>query len=150
MQLRDLMKIKPFTITEDWTLEEAAQKMLEIQTGILPVVEGSKYSPSKNPIGVLTDRDLVVRCMAKGKDPKTVKVIEGYTKDIVIAHPDDKVEESFNKMRRNAIGRLLVINENKELVGIVSLADIIANVPCDMWDRLQSNDAKWQPEKDVA
>jgi CBS domain-containing protein len=150
MKLRDLMKANPFAITEDWTLEEASHKMLEIHTGVLPVVEGSKDAPSKNPIGVLTDRDLVVRCMAKGKDPKTVKVIEGYTKDIVIGHPDDNAREAFDKMRRNDIGRLLVVNQNKELVGIVSLADIIANVPGDIWDRLPSNTDTTQTQRKSA
>ncbi|MBX7147070.1 MAG: CBS domain-containing protein [Alphaproteobacteria bacterium] len=150
MQIKDLMKLNPSVITQDWTLEETAQKMLELHTGILPVVEGSKDQPGKKLMGVVTDRDMIVRCINEGKDPKTTKVTEAYTKDVIYSFEDDTDKQAFDRMLEHDIGRLLILNHNDELTGIISMADIIANAPGNIWESLPANRDKNESYKDSA
>lgn len=134
MKVSALMKADPRTVTEDCTLKEAAAIMQEVDTGVLPVVEGDKNNPGKKPIGVLTDRDIVVRCISNGKDPKTAKVSEAYTADTVFCDEDDTEKEAFEKMRKEGIGRILVKSQNDTLAGIISMGDILTNLPESVWE----------------
>lgn len=126
--LKEIMKPDPAVITEDCSVLEAAQKMKEIDAGVLPVVEGNKMNETRHPIGVVTDRDITIRATAEAKDPETTRIGEVFTADTVCCYEDDTAEEAFEKMRENDVGRLLVINHEDDLVGIVSLADIWEHV----------------------
>lgn len=136
MQVRALMKENPVCITEDCTLKEAAQLMAQVDCGVLPICEGSKDRPGKKPIGVVTDRDIVVRCVAEGCDPETTRIRDAETQDTVCCDEDCSARDAFETMRREKIGRLLVLDTAGNLSGIVTMADIIANTPAEIWNQL--------------
>ena len=129
MKLSQLMKRNPVTIDPEATLIQAAQVMRDIDAGVLPV--GSE----QELIGVITDRDIIIRAIAEGKDPSKVKVREMMTKGTVCCAEDTLASKAFDTMQDNHVGRLLVTGSDGKIIGIVSLADLIANateevVPC--------------------
>lgn len=128
-----LMTHYPFCITEDWTLTEVAIKMKEINTGVFPVVEGKKNKETQKPIGVLTDRDIIVRGLGLGTPLTDMRVSDVYTREPICCHEDDSLAKAYRTLRENKIGRLLVKNEQGDLVGIISLADILSSVPEEQW-----------------
>jgi len=75
-------------------------------------------------VGILTDRDITVRAIAEGCDPKTTKVREAMTEEIFYCFEDQDVHEAAKMMEEKQIRRLLVLNRDKRLVGIVSLGDL--------------------------
>lgn len=136
MKLRELMKENPKCITPDCTLQEAAMLMDQVETGVLPVVEGKKNNPTLNAIGVLTDRDIVVRCISQGKDPSTTTVEEAFTPGTVACSEDDLDTDALQKMRSERVGRVLVKGKGNTLVGVVSMADILGRLPDTTWNML--------------
>ena len=118
MQLKDIMTRDPVVIGPDTTLKEAAGKMREIDSGIMPVGDNDRL------VGMLTDRDITVRATANGKDPNATKVREVMTEDVVYCFEDDDVRAAASKMEQHQIRRLIVLNRDKRLVGIVSLGDV--------------------------
>ena len=128
MQLREFMKEKLKTVTGDITLKEAAAIMDAVETGVLPVMEGSRDNPSDNAIGVITDRDIVIRCVSLGKDPNTTTVADAFTPGTVACMEDETDGDALQKMRDERVGRVLVKGEGNALRGIVSLADIMARM----------------------
>lgn len=95
---------------------EAAVKMRDLNVGVIPVVEDGRL------IGMITDRDLVVRGIAE-KRPGSSQVTEVMTKDVITVSPNTSVQEAAQRMAENQIRRLPVV-ENGRLVGIVSLGDL--------------------------
>lgn len=134
MQVRELMKEHPTCITPNATLKDAAQQMAQIECGILPVVEAS--NGGKRPIGVVTDRDIVVRCVTEGRDPETCTVRDAMTRNVITCDEDCKAKQAFETMRTEKVGRLLVTTKDGELCGILSMADIIARTPSEIWTQL--------------
>jgi CBS domain-containing protein len=118
MQLRDIMSPDPVVIGPDTTLKEAAGKMREIDSGVMPIGDSERL------VGMLTDRDITVRATAAGKDPSATMVREVMTEDVVYCFEDDDVREAANKMEQHQIRRLIVLNRDNRLVGIVSLGDL--------------------------
>ena len=100
------------------TLRTAAEQMRAVNAGSTPVVDGSM------PVGVITDRDIVVRAIALGHDPDTATVSDVMSDDVQSCMPDTTVEEAAEQMKQHQIRRLVVVNERRELVGIVSLGDL--------------------------
>lgn len=133
MRISQLMKEAPASIAPSDSVEKAAQKMKEIDCGILPVTDGKT---SRQPIGVLTDRDIVLRCIAVGRDPSVMTVGECCSEPAICCDDDCFAEDAFHTMREHHIGRLPVIDEHGNLAGIVSMADIIARVPTEIWNQL--------------
>jgi CBS domain-containing protein len=121
MQLRDIMTRDPVVISPDTTLKEAAGKMQEIDSGVMPIGENDRL------VGMLTDRDITVRATAAGKDPNATRVREVMTQDVVYCFEDDDVREAAKKMEEHQIRRLIVLNRDKRLVGIVSLGDLVVD-----------------------
>ena len=120
MQVKDLMKKNPEIIRPDFSIQEAAQKMCDINTGILPV--GTK----ENLLGTITDRDITIRATAKAKDAATTTVSEVMTREVFACYAEDDVCTAGNKMLSRHVGRLAVLDKsNNSLVGMISLADII-------------------------
>ncbi|GIQ68702.1 CBS domain-containing protein [Xylanibacillus composti] len=115
-KLRDIMSRDCVTITLQDNVYEIAVKMKEHDIGFIPVVENKKL------IGVVTDRDLVVRGYAE-KRSGSFEVREVMSTDVVTASPEMTVDEAANLMARNQIRRLPVV-ENGELVGIVAIGDL--------------------------
>ncbi len=131
MRVSELMKENPVSIQPNSNLEQAAKEMNRIDCGILPVIDGNGC-----PVGVLTDRDIVVRCIADGRAPDVMLVSEACSSPAVCCDDDCTAENAFHTMREHSIGRLPVIDARGALIGIVSMADIIARVPKEIWSQL--------------
>jgi CBS domain-containing protein len=122
---RDIMSGSAECASESDTLVDAARKMKDLDVGSLPICgEDDRLK------GVITDRDIVVNCVAEGRDPSSVKVSEmGDGKPVTIG-ADDSVDEILRTMTEHAVRRLPVIDGDR-LVGIVSQADVAKNLPED-------------------
>ena len=118
MQLREIMSTQVEVISPDIPLQQAAQRMREIDTGFLPVGENDRL------VGTLTDRDIAVRAVADGRDPKATRVREAMSEKIVYCFDDQDTKEAAQIMGEHQIRRLPVLNRDKRLVGIVSRGDI--------------------------
>jgi CBS domain-containing protein len=117
MKVSEVMTRDVQTIRPDQPVQEAANFMLTSDAGSIPVTEGERL------IGMITDRDIAVRGIAKGYGPET-PVRELMTDDIICAREDDDVEEVATKMSEAQVRRLPVIDEQQRLCGIVSLGDL--------------------------
>jgi len=101
------------------TLQMAAQKMRELDVGDLPVC-----GQQDKLVGMLTDRDIVVRAVARGDDPRTCLVSDCMTPKVIYCFADQDVVEAAHLMRDNKVRRLVVLDRDKQLAGIVSLGDL--------------------------
>ena len=115
------MTCNPVVISPDATLEEAAAKMEKVDCGIFPV------GTIDNPIGMITDRDLVVRAIAKKKSPATTKVSEIMTKQVYSVPEEASIEQGADIMRKHQVNRLLVKDAKGKGIGILSLGHFIRN-----------------------
>ena len=124
-QVRDVMTANPECVSERDSLRDVARIMKDKDTGVVPVVDGRKI------IGLITDRDIVVRGLAEGKDLGNATVTELMTKSVRSVRDDASVNEALELMSRAEVRRVAVVNNNDELVGIVSLGDISINTDKD-------------------
>jgi CBS domain-containing protein len=115
---RDVMTANPATVSEKDSIRDAARIMASQETGVVPVVDGRKV------IGMVTDRDIVVRFVAEGKDPSNARVNECMSKSVRSVKEDTPVSEILSLMSDAQIRRVPVLNASDELVGIVSIGDI--------------------------
>ncbi len=92
--------------------------MAEIDAGAVPVGENDRL------VGMITDRDIVIRAVAQGEDPKSCLVRDAMTPDLIFCGPDDGVHEAAQLMAARQVRRLVVIDDQKRLCGIVALADL--------------------------
>jgi CBS domain-containing protein len=106
----------------------AAQAMDELNVGVIPVVEGEKL------VGMVTDRDSVVRGVAQELDPRTIKLADVMSTHVRCVREDDDVETVLGQMAEAQIRRMPVVDDEQRLVGIVSLGDIAAKDPDDDGD----------------
>ena len=116
-KIRDIMTRELETAAPDTTLEEIATMMREEDVGSIPVVEDGRL------IGIVTDRDIVVRAIAEGRDPSDTTAKEVLSENLVTATPDMDLERAARLMAERQVRRLPVV-EGKKLLGIVSLGDI--------------------------
>lgn len=119
MQIRDAMTRDVRTVSPSASLREAAKAMADIDVGALPVEESDRL------VGMVTDRDIAIRGIAVGKGPDA-SVGEVMTPEILYCYDDEEVEDVCENMADMQVRRLPVVNREKRLVGIVSLADIAA------------------------
>ena len=118
MKIKDVMTKSVETVRPDQTLQEAASRMKSLDVGPMPVTENERV------VGILTDRDIVVRAAAEGRDVRTTKVREAMTPDVVCCSEDDDVKSAAQTMKDRQIRRLVVVDGQKRVAGIVSLGDI--------------------------
>ena len=120
---RDIMSPDCTCVGENDTVLEAAEKLAELGVGSMPICgEDDRLK------GMLTDRDIVVKVLAKGKDPSSTQVSELATQDeVVTIGADDPIDEALRTMAAHKVRRLPVI-DGHELVGIVSQADIATHI----------------------
>ena len=116
--IRDVMTPNPACVSAKDSIREVARIMAREDTGVVPVVDGKKV------IGMITDRDIVVRLVAEGKDPANAKVNEAMTKTVRSVKEDSTINDALQMMSSAQIRRVPVVNNNNEIVGIVSMKDI--------------------------
>jgi CBS domain-containing protein len=117
MKISEVMTRDVQTVRPDQPVQEAASFMLSADAGSIPVTEGDRL------IGMITDRDIAVRGIAKGYGPDT-PVRELMTDDLVVVRIDEDIEEAVTKMSDAQVRRLPVIDQDERLCGIVSLGDL--------------------------
>lgn len=118
MKVSDIMSDRVVTIDEREPVIAAARLLKRMNLGALPVTDrGGKL------VGMLTDRDIVLRCVALGGDARTMTAGDVMTRGVVTATPDVKVDDAAKRMGRGQVRRLPVV-ENGKLVGMLSLADM--------------------------
>ena len=141
LRCRDIMTRDLAVATRDTPITEVALMMKQEDTGVIPVVEydvtpgngrtegaerrydGRNYSRGKL-LGLITDRDVVIRAIAEGKDCTQVRAEDIMTVDVHTAHPNDRVVDVIRKMGDKQVRRIPVCNENGYLVGMISMADV--------------------------
>jgi CBS domain-containing protein len=119
MLVKDVMTARVECAYPDTTLREAAQKMKKLDVGSLPV-----YGPDDRLAGIISDRDITIRAVAEGLDPSAAKVQDSMTPGIVYCYEDQDISDAAHMMEQNQIRRLVVLNRDKRMVGIVSLGDL--------------------------
>ena len=121
MQIKDVMTMSPACGTPETPLSEIARLMVENDCGEIPIVADSQ---DNQPIGVVTDRDIVCRTVAKGINPLDLTAEDCMTQPVVTVTPQMSLEECCRVMEEKLIRRIPVVDEAGACVGIVALADI--------------------------
>ncbi|HLL56155.1 MAG TPA: CBS domain-containing protein [Myxococcaceae bacterium] len=118
MQVKDVMSQTVEMAVPDDTLQEAATRMRCWNVGILPVKEGDRL------VGVITDRDIVMRAVCEAKDMKQTRVRDVMTQKVISCFADQSVEEAAELMKAEKVRRLMVLDRAQGIVGVVALQDI--------------------------
>jgi len=116
--VRESMTPNPCSIDADKPVAYAAKMMKQEDVGFAPIVEGDRL------IGTVTDRDIVVRVVAEGKDPQAVAVREIATTEVVTIDPQQGLDEVLRLMAQHQVRRVPVVEESGKLVGVVAQADV--------------------------
>ena len=127
-RVSDVMTRGVRTLTPESSVVQAAQAMEELNVGVIPVCNGEKL------VGMVTDRDIVVRGVARGGELKSLKLSDVMSAHVRCAREDDHVDQVLSEMGEAQIRRMPVVDANQRLVGIVSLGDIAAKGPEDEVD----------------
>ncbi len=117
MKVREIMTREPSTLAPASTIGEAATIMRQDDCGSVPIVDGGRL------VGIITDRDIVVRVLAGGKDPKTTRVSDAMTADPVTVGPDSSVDDAQKVMAEHQVRRLPVVEDGR-LVGLVVIGQV--------------------------
>ena len=118
MQVKECMTSQCLYVSPETTLRDVANMMRDEDIGFLPVTQNDKM------IGMVTDRDIVIRCVAEGCDPESSTVQEAMTEKTYYCFEDQDIEEVASNMGDIQVRRLPVVSREKRLVGIISLGDI--------------------------
>ena len=124
MKVRDVMTRDVHTVRPETPMQQAASFMLSAEAGSIPVTDGSRL------VGMITDRDIAVRGVAKGFAPDT-PVRDLMTSDIICARDDDEIEDVAARMSEAQVRRLPVVDDQDQLCGIVSLGDLSRETDAD-------------------
>jgi len=117
MKICNVMTRDPKLAHPDETLQEAARTMRDFDCGILPVADGDRL------VGMITDRDIAIRCLAEGKGPDT-RVRDAMTPEVKYCYEDENTEQVAHNMAEIQVRRLPVLSRDKRLVGIISVGDL--------------------------
>jgi CBS domain-containing protein len=120
--VRDVMTTNVVYLPSETTLAEAARTMREQDIGDVVVADGQSLT------GVVTDRDIVVRAVAERFDPASTTIGEIVSRELVTVRPDDSIHAAALLMRDHAIRRVLVCDDDKGLVGILSIGDLAERI----------------------
>jgi CBS domain-containing protein len=112
------MTDRPRAVTPETTISEAAQLMKNDEIGSLPILEGEQLT------GMVTDRDIVIRAIAEGKDPRGMPVREVASRELVTVHADEDLSSALQLMASQQVRRLPVVDDDGRLVGILAQADV--------------------------
>lgn len=123
LKVGDIMTKKVIVIDKGSPLADAAKMMEKHNIGSIIVVDG------KRAIGIITERDIVRKVIAQGKDPSKINVDSIMSKPLRVIRPTAIIEEAAKAMKNNKVKRLPVINDNNELIGIISESDLTRLLP---------------------
>lgn len=134
MQCKDIMTKSVKMCDSNCTAKDAAQIMKKINSGIVPIV-----NDDDKVTGIVTDRDITIHTVAEGKEPSKVKIKDIMTKHVVTVKGDELIDEAISKMKENKVRRLLVVDDDNKLEGIISLGDIavLADKGCEIVEVLE-------------
>ena len=118
MQLKEIMTPEVERMQKDLTVQEVAQKMKTLDVGLIPVYNDDRL------VGMITDRDITIRAVAEGRDPSKTPVNAVMTPEVVYCYEDQTIDDAAKVMEEQQIRRLIILNRDKRLVGIVSLGDL--------------------------
>ncbi len=118
MQVRDVMTVGVECLRPSNTIQEAARRMKHLNVGSMPVCDNDRL------VGLVTDRDIVVRAVSEGYDFQTTTVKDVMTPEVLYCLDDQDVQEAAQLMGEHQVRRLVILNRDKKLVGIVSLGDL--------------------------
>src|SRR4030095_1147996 len=116
--VQEAMSSNPCAIDADKPVAYAAKMMKDEDVGLAPIVEGERL------VGTLTDRDIVTRVVAEGKDPQSIPVREVASTSLVTVDPEQDLDEALGVMARHQVRRLPVVEEDGRLVGVLAQADV--------------------------
>ena len=122
MKISKVMKRDAKLTSPNDTLQHAAKLMKDCDCGVLPVAEGDRL------VGMITDRDIAVRCIAEGKGPDA-RVRDAMTQEVKYCFEDEEISHVCANMSEIQVRRLPVVDRSKRLVGIVSLSDLARQSP---------------------
>src|SRR4029434_2003747 len=115
--VQDVMTRHPITLPPSTSLVDAAKTMRDMAIGVVIVADGDRL------LGIVTDRDIVVRGLADGCDPHTTTLTDVSSRELTTVSPDEPIETAVRLIREHAIRRLLVVSDGR-VVGIVTLGDL--------------------------
>jgi CBS domain-containing protein len=118
MKLKEIMSHNVEAVSTESTLMAAANTMARLDIGFVPVLDGGQV------VGVVTDRDIIVRAVAEGRDPNTTSVGDVMTKGLETLSPEEEVEQAAKIMKDKQIRRIVVQGDDGAYLGVVSLGDL--------------------------
>jgi CBS domain-containing protein len=119
--IRDVMTGEPTTCTPETSLEEVARRMVDVDCGCLPVVRSEE---DLTPIGAITDRDIVCRVLATGRNPLECTVQDCMTTPVITISGEADLDVARRQMTQHRIRRLVVVEDDGTCCGVLSLADL--------------------------
>jgi CBS domain-containing protein len=118
MKVREMMSREVESTRPDAPIQQAAERMKSLDVGSLPVCQEGRL------VGMITDRDIVVRSVSEGHDPESDHVTDVMTDEVIFCYEDQDADTAAKLMQQHQISRLPVLNREKQLVGILSLGDL--------------------------
>jgi CBS domain-containing protein len=119
MKVEDIMTSNPVTCMADTSIRQAAEWMVECDCGALPVVDSDN-----RPLGVITDRDITCRIVAQGRDPYDFMVGDAMTQHVATVYRDTPVEECLELMENTQVRRMVVLDDDDTVCGMVAMSDV--------------------------
>jgi CBS domain-containing protein len=142
MKIKDIMTRTVEAMNEAATIRSVAAKMKQLDVGVMPVLDNG------NLLGLVTDRDIVIRAVAEGKDPDSSTVADIMTRSVITCSEEDDVSEAEKLMEEKKIRRIPVTDAQDHIVGILSLGDLAKSVDkSDAGEVLRDVSEEGRPER---
>jgi len=139
--IADIMTRDVQTISTQETVQRAAQLMDELNVGTIPVLDGDKL------VGMITDRDITVRSVAAGQDPRSTKVTDVMSTDVRTCTEDQSIDDVLATMGDVQIRRIPVLDAQSKVIGIVSLGDVATSDAADVDQALDEISSPSEPDR---
>ncbi len=123
---QDIMTSEPTCSTPQQSIEDIARMMKQENVGAIPVVDDES---NRKLVGIITDRDIVLKVVAANQDPGAIRVDAVMSSDLVFCHPGDSLDEAQEAMRGHQVRRLPIVDAEQKLVGIIAQKDVAENNP---------------------